>query len=253
MAYFLVTGTEMKFCRRKGILLLSVLLLSSMPYNIKTEHFYSLTQLRDAKPPERLRLVMVDNVGTGKPVMLDGILFTFKERRASSVGIGGNFSSWKVKNMTRGKDGVWFYFLPNTEYAGRIEYKFNVDGLWTDDPWNGLREDDRNGSYISIAENDTPADGRLVTYKIMKGNRVLFRTYRPSARIISVVGDFNGWNPENDLMRRGEDGIWRLEKRLGAGTYRYKFIVDGEWLPDTFNPDSGADNTGDICSIIRVK
>jgi 1,4-alpha-glucan branching enzyme len=243
----------MKSLRRNGILLLAILLTSSMPHNSKIQHFYALTQLKQASPPERIKLVMVDNIGSGKPVMLDGTLFTFKDRKASKVGIGGNFSTWKVKDMTRSKDGVWFFFLPNTEYAGKISYKFNVDGLWTDDPWNGLREDDRLGSYISIAENDAPAEGKLVTYKTLKGNRVLFRTYRPSARIISVVGDFNGWNPENDLMRRGDDGIWRLEKRIASGTYRYKFIIDGEWLPDTFNPESGSDNTGDICSILKIK
>lgn len=243
----------MDFLRRKGILLLSLLLISSMPYDIRTEQYYKLTKLKEARPPERIRLVMVNNFGTGRPVMQDGLLFTFKDRKADRVGIGGNFTSWKVNYMTRGRDGVWFYFLPNSSYSGKVEYKFNVDGLWTDDPWNGLREDDRAGSYLSVAENDHPAEGRLVTYKISKGNRVQFRTYRPQARLISVVGDFNGWNPENDIMTRGEDGIWRLEKRLPRGTYRYKFIVDGEWTADTFNPESGADNTGDICSVIRIK
>ncbi len=244
---------SMKSLRRNGILLLAILLTSSMPYNSRVEQYYNLTRLKEAKPPEIIKLVMVNNIGSGKPVMLNGTLFTFKDRKAAKVGIGGNFTSWKVKNMQRGKDGVWFYFLPNTEFSGSIEYKFNVDGLWTDDPWNGLRKDDRQGSYISLAENYTPAEGKLVTYKLMKGNRVMFRTFRPSARIISVVGDFNGWNPENDLMRRGNDGIWRLEKRLARGIYRYKFIIDGEWLPDTYNPESGSDSTGDICSIIRVR
>ncbi len=243
----------MKSFGRNGILLLAILLTSSMPYNAKVQYYYAITQMKESRPPEKIRLVKVDNVGSGKPLMMDGTLFTFKDRRASHVSIGGNFSTWKMKEMTRGKDGVWFYFLPNTEFSGKITYKFNVDGLWTDDPWNGLREDDRTGSYFSIAENDPPDEGKLVTYRMMKGNRVLFRTYRPEARVISVVGDFNGWNPENDLMQRGNDGIWRLEKRLAAGTYRYKFIIDGEWLPDTFNPESGSDNTGDICSILKIK
>ena len=155
--------------------------------------------------------------------------------------------------MTRGKDGVWFFFLPNSSFSGKIVYKFNVDGLWTEDPWNGLREDDKQGSYTSLAEIDAPEEGKLVTYKILKGNNVLFRLYRPEARIVSLVGDFNGWNPENDLMKKDKKGIWRLEKKLAPGTYRYKFIVDGQWMPDTFNPDSGTDNTGEICSILKLR
>ncbi|HOK02395.1 MAG TPA: glycogen-binding domain-containing protein [Spirochaetota bacterium] len=243
----------MESFRRKGILLLVLFFISSMPYNPRTEYFYNLTKLKEARPPERIKLVMVDNIGSGKPLIEEGLLFTFKDRKASSVGIAGNFSSWNIKYMTRGKDGVWFFFLPNSSFSGKIVYKFNVDGLWTEDPWNGLREDDKQGSYTSLAEIDAPEEGKLVTYKILKGNNVLFRLYRPEARIVSLVGDFNGWNPENDLMKKDKKGIWRLEKKLAPGTYRYKFIVDGQWMPDTFNPDSGTDNTGEICSILKLR
>jgi 1,4-alpha-glucan branching enzyme len=88
---------------------------------------------------------------------------------------------------------------------------------------------------------------------MLRKDVVVFRIYKPEASIVSVVGDFNGWNPENDLLRKGSDGIWRLEKRLASGTYRYKYVIDGQWLPDTFNPDSASDSTGDICSVIKIK
>jgi len=155
--------------------------------------------------------------------------------------------------MTRGKDGVWFYFLSNNDFTGMVEYKFNVDGLWIEDPNNHFKKDDRMGSYLSLSEIDKPAEGTLVTYKVIAKNRILFQTYNPKAKIISLVGDFNGWNPESDLMKRGYDGIWRLEKRLYEGVHRYKFIIDGKWTPDFFNPESGSDNTGDLCSIVRIK
>lgn len=235
------------------VVLLSVILTSSMPYDKKLVYYYTLTQLKSAGSPEKIRVVLADNVSSGKPVIADGLLFTYKDRKAEKVLISGNFSSWKMIKMKRGKDGVWFYFLSNIDFAGKVEYKFNVDGLWTEDPYNAFRQDDERGSYISIAKNDSPSDGRLVTYKFTAKDRILFRTYKPQARIISIVGDFNGWNPEHDIMKRGNDGIWRLEKRLPSGIYRYKFIVDGEWLPDLFNPDSASDNAGDICSIVKVK
>ena len=30
-------------------------------------------------------------------------------------------------------------------------------------------------------------------------------------------------------------------------------MVDGEWLPDTYNIRSGSDNTGAVCSIIEIR
>jgi hypothetical protein len=234
-------------------IILSVILTSSMPNNKDLIYYNALTRLKNAKPPEKIRVVMTDNIATGKPVLQDGLLLTYKDRKAGKILISGNFSLWKTAKMTRGIDGVWFYFISSNNFSGRVEYKFNVDGLWTEDPLNFFREDDKRGSYLSIAEIDPPSDGRLVTYKFTAKNKILFRTYKPEARIISLVGDFNGWNPENDIMKRGNDGVWKLEKRLSTGVYRYKFIVDGRWLPDTFNPESASDNAGDLCSVIKVK
>ena len=242
----------MKNIGKFGIILCAVLLISSMPDNAAEVDYQKLMRLQKANPPEKIRLIMPQNIGTGKLIVADGLLFTYKNRKAGKVSIAGNFSAWKLKKMERGKDGVWFFFLSDSDFTGRIEYKFNVDGLWTDDPYNISREDDRCGSYLSTAELEAAPDNKLVTYKMLKNNTVLFRIYKPDAHIISLVGDFNGWNPENDLMRKDSDGIWRLEKRLAAGTYRYKYVIDGEWLPDTFNRDSASDSTGDICSVIKI-
>ncbi len=239
-----------KFC----MIICAVLLISSRPDQLPEVQYDRLNHLRNANPPEKIRLVMPQNVGTGRLAVQDGLLFTYKDRKAGKVSIAGNFTTWKLRRMDRGKDGVWFYFLPEADYPdlNKVEYKFNVDGLWTDDPYNISREDDRAGSYISTTDLEHAPENKFVTYKMIKKNTVQFRIYKPDARIISLVGDFNGWNPENDLMKKGTDGIWRLDKRLASGTYRYKFIIDGEWLPDTYNPDSASDNTGDICSVIKI-
>jgi len=45
---------------------------------------------------------------------------------------------------------------------------------------------------------------------------------------VSVIGDFNNWNPLTNPMRRREDGWWFAEVPLTRGHHHYLFLVDGE-------------------------
>lgn len=49
----------------------------------------------------------------------------------------------------------------------------------------------------------------------------------PEASAVSVVGDFNGWNPEANPMTRQPDGSWRIQLQLHSGHHHYQFMVDG--------------------------
>ncbi len=67
----------------------------------------------------------------------------------------------------------------------------------------------------------------------------------PSARQVSVAGDFNGWNPEQARMRRGAGGVWTVEFPLAPGRrYEYMFLVDGQWVTDPQAPASVDDGYG---------
>ncbi len=59
------------------------------------------------------------------------------------------------------------------------------------------------------------------------GNTAVFRVWAPNAKTVSVVGDFNEWNPDTDCMENIGDGIW--EKRIkGLKQYDiYKYAVTG--------------------------
>ena len=88
---------------------------------------------------------------------------------------------------------------------------------------------------------------------MLKGGIVEFRIFKPGARMVTVAGDFNNWNPENDFLSKGRDGIWHMKKRLPSGSYRYRFIIDGEHRQDMYNEISSTDSAGDLCSLISVK
>jgi len=61
---------------------------------------------------------------------------------------------------------------------------------------------------------------------------VEFRFFRPGARRVHLVGDFNGWDRSATVMFRQPDGNWVRFLRLELGTYRFKYLADGEWFPD---------------------
>jgi len=54
------------------------------------------------------------------------------------------------------------------------------------------------------------------------------------AHTVAIAGDFNGWNPQANLLEDPEgDGIWTGILRLEPGRYEYMFVLDGEkWFPD---------------------
>jgi len=59
----------------------------------------------------------------------------------------------------------------------------------------------------------------------------MFRCHAPGAREVSLVGDFNGWDPAAHPLRPGGDGWWQVEVRLPAGSHLYAYLVDGETVP----------------------
>jgi 1,4-alpha-glucan branching enzyme len=55
-----------------------------------------------------------------------------------------------------------------------------------------------------------------------------------NAHTVAIAGDFNGWNPQTNILEDPEgDGIWTGTLKLEPGRYEYMFVLDGEkWLPD---------------------
>ena len=216
-------------------------------------YYYNLRSLDKASSPRYCEMVKINNINNGIPIVQKGVLFTYKNREASQVQIAGNFSQWKPVFMDRSLKGVWYYFLGEFKGTKEVKYKFCVQGNWISDPQNTQREDDGAGSYLSVVPSFYSGEGHQLTYRQLDSERIEFRIYHPGARHISLVGDFNHWNPENDLLQKKNNGVWRLVKRLPRGTYRYKYIIDGEWTPDTYNRASASDDNGEICSVITVK
>lgn len=72
-----------------------------------------------------------------------------------------------------------------------------------------------------------------------------------SAKKVVLVGDFSKWQPI--LMRKQNDGSFTANVPLAAGTYEYKFIVDGEWVVDPENNTWALNPYGTLNSVAHVE
>lgn len=87
----------------------------------------------------------------------------------------------------------------------------------------------------------------------MAGNRYGFYYNFPDAKVISVIGDFNDWNPAKNLMHKTEEGIWYTEIELLPGQYRYKYLIDNTIrLNDPCANLYMPDEKGELASLIII-
>jgi hypothetical protein len=57
---------------------------------------------------------------------------------------------------------------------------------------------------------------------------------------VSVVGDFNGWDPTATPLRQDRHGIWQAELDLPVGRrYAFHYLIDGRWCTD-YHADGSA-------------
>jgi 1,4-alpha-glucan branching enzyme len=153
-------------------------------------------------------------------VLTLGEAITFKlngYNNVKNVYLAGSFNNWQP-NAIRFQKTANGWVLPYVLPAGNYLYKFILDGQWIPDPVNPhtIVTDDKN-SFIAVKPNYT---------FVLKGH--------DNAKSVLLSGDFNNWNEQGYTMQHvGNE--WRISMRLKAGKYRYKFIVDGNWIRDPGN------------------
>lgn len=83
---------------------------------------------------------------------------------------------------------------------------------------------------------------------------IKFVLVAPQAARVSLVGDFNRWDPAAHPMERTPTGgTWSIVVPLNAGRHEYAFVVDGkQWLPDPSAPLAPVDGFGAPNSVVLV-
>ncbi|MCX6281221.1 MAG: hypothetical protein NTU51_04605 [Bacteroidetes bacterium] len=167
----------------------------------------------------------------------DGIAkFYLPERKyARNVYIAGSFNNWSTMQTPMIRcDSGWFITLRLK--PGKYSYKYIIDGKWSPDPYNKLREDDLQGGENSV---------------VFCYNYRFFLQYGKVSKEVFVTGSFNNWNPRELRMHRIPGG-WAINLFLREGTHAYKFVVDGNWILDPGNNIQRPDGSGHENSFLSI-
>jgi 1,4-alpha-glucan branching enzyme len=74
----------------------------------------------------------------------------------------------------------------------------------------------------------------------------------PQAKAVSLVGDFNQWDPSAHPMKQMPDRAWMITMELKQGHHRYAFLVDGVVTPDPRAMGATKNDKGERVSLMAV-
>ena len=70
---------------------------------------------------------------------------------------------------------------------------------------------------------------------------------------VGIAGDFNNWNPSATPMIRNDAlSVWQACIRIAPGRYRYRLVVDGQWIQDPYNQETETNPFGELNNVVEV-
>jgi hypothetical protein len=154
-------------------------------------------------------------------------------QRARRIMLSGNFNSWSTLSGPMTKTDTGWIRDVRLE-PGIYEYKFIIDGRWTNDINNNLRHPEAENNSIYYRYNFT---FKLPGYA--------------DAHRVAVAGSFNNWNGNQLVLRPVADG-WAIRMFLHEGVHAYHFLVDGKIVNDPANSLTGKGDDGKPASIVNL-
>ncbi|MFO1489192.1 MAG: isoamylase early set domain-containing protein [Verrucomicrobiota bacterium] len=72
------------------------------------------------------------------------------------------------------------------------------------------------------------------------------------AKSVSIVGDFNHWDPQANPMKQLPDKAWAAQVSFKHGHHRYAFLIDGVLTPDPKGMGITKNDKGERVSMVAV-
>ncbi len=177
------------------------------------------------------------------------------EVRPRYVAAAFQHESYREKHMFwRNQNGVYFLVMDlPADAPSTLEYRLVVDGLWLGDPMNS--DSYRNGqgitlSRVAVKASDLPMHaGPTQRYH----GTVEFAYRGKPGQQVSIVGNFNQWDPFSHFLEESHPGEYHLKLALPPGTLLYQFVVGTRTFLDPGNARTGHDAQGGVFSFFENK
>ena len=115
-----------------------------------------------------------------------------------------------------------------------------------------------------ITQENTPALGEpiektfqkrmkeILKENLPKLNEITLTVKAPGAKEVYLAGEFNNWKLDENSRMQQSNGCWTKRLSLDSGKYRYRFVIDGNWIEDPSNPLNQLNPYGTMDSLLEV-
>ncbi len=156
-------------------------------------------------------------------------------RNPRYVGVVFEHENYRTTHvMFRNEQGVHFVLYRIPEGVTQLRYRFVSDGHWSADPQNPHTYSDAHGVRLSVFDlPERPTE--LRSPLVHADGSVEFTLETAPNRRVTLVGDFNNWDPYMHVMRELEPGLYHIRLRVTSGRHGYQFVGAGRRINDPLN------------------
>ena len=194
------------------------------------------------------------------PVITEDYIIFTADPKYRFAGIAFDFEDYQIIHpfqiLTQKDDDEkktrWhmFYCYERQHKLSSLKYRLVLDGLWTIDPNNPLKEYDENVN-LYFSKVDVP-DGIKIYTNSTQSNAVHFIYKGESGQKIRLGGTFTNWDPWIYELKETSPGLYELDLPLASGKYYYNYYIGLTPILDNTNPEKIYTNDGRSASVIVV-
>ena len=193
-----------------------------------------------------------------EPEYFDGkVILSYKvDRPVRFVGVRFAHEDYKLLHVYEvNQHRVFFlvYSIPSDHDF--LKYRIVVDGLWMSDPFNSLTlEGGLLDVDYSILKIETQPEKIIRNPVFSEWPKICFTYHGLPGKLVFIVGDFNNWDPYvNQFVEDSQKpGDYSVCIRVGPGSHFYRFVVDGNPIPDPYNPNRVRDADRRLVSFFEI-